>query len=513
MSRVTSSRTSRSLSRHFSALPLAIATTVAALIVFAPSRSDAQALQRFYLRGELAAGWMLNAYQNQAFGYGFVLGGAGRVGVVVADPFALQLSFGSAWFPSSRGDGQLFSIQAGAAVQPRLGTAGRLVVDANVGLGLTGGLARFGFDLGVGFEFALAPFFGLGPFIRYNHLVASGDDNPNHALFLTAGAMFSFRVPPPPPPPAVVEAPAPTDTDADGVMDPEDQCVTVPAGDHPDPARRGCPINDTDHDGVLDPDDRCVNEPAGDHPDPARRGCPAGDVDHDGVFDPDDLCPTTPQGDHPDPARRGCPDGDDDNDTVFNHDDQCPNEHQGSEPDPNRRGCPTPDRDHDAIGDSVDACPDQPGAPSSDPRRHGCPGLVRIDGGQIRIMRPVFFATRRDRILPRSTPVLLAVAEALRLMPQIRRISIEGHTDDAGDDASNMDLSRRRATSVVEFLARHAIDRSRLTSEGLGESRPLHPITGLRGLILNAARAQNRRVEFRIVDPAPTAPSAPSGSP
>ncbi|MDP3274395.1 MAG: OmpA family protein [Deltaproteobacteria bacterium] len=300
----------------------------------------------------------------------------------------------------------------------------------------------------------------------------------------------------------------PGDADGDGVLDPDDQCVDVPQGEHPDPARIGCPLVDTDHDGVFDGEDQCVNEPMGDHPDTARRGCPLADTDRDGVFDDTDQCVNEPQGEHPDPARVGCPDGDADSDGVLNGADQCRDVPAGDHPDPARAGCPLPDRDGDTVVDPEDHCPDVAGSPHPDPMRNGCPGLVRVQNGMLQILAPVFFATNRDRILPRSFPVLTAVADALRAVPSIRRVSVEGHTDDVGDDARNMDLSNRRAISVVTFLTQHQVDAGRLEAHGFGETRPERPIDGLRGRPLREARSLNRRVNFRITDPATRAPAA-----
>jgi outer membrane protein OmpA-like peptidoglycan-associated protein len=175
--------------------------------------------------------------------------------------------------------------------------------------------------------------------------------------------------------------------------------------------------------------------------------------------------------------------------------DQCPREHHGLNPDPERPGCPLPDRDGDSVPDASDACPDEPGAPSQDPARNGCPGLVRVEEGQLRIMRPVYFATNRDVILGRSRPVLEAIADALASMQGIRRISIEGHTDDVADDAYNLELSRRRASNVRTWLVEHGVPAERLEAHGYGETCPVVRET------TRAARATNRRVEFRIVDP------------
>jgi OmpA-OmpF porin, OOP family len=66
---------------------------------------------------------------------------------------------------------------------------------------------------------------------------------------------------------------------------------------------------------------------------------------------------------------------------------------------------------------------------------------------------------------------------------------IAGHTDAVGPEAYNLDLSRRRAESVVGYLTqRFDIDRGRLTSEGFGQSRLFDPANPTSGV--------NRRVEI-----------------
>lgn len=291
------------------------------------------------------------------------------------------------------------------------------------------------------------------------------------------------------------------DRDGDGVADDKDACVEVPAGAHPDPARPGCPL-DTDRDGTIDEQDACPKVPAGAHPDPARRGCPL-DSDQDGVADEADACPQQAAGKLPDPARPGCP-LDSDHDGVIDEEDLCPQQAAGLSPDPARRGCPLPDRDGDHVPDAVDACPDKPGAPDADPKKNGCPGLVQITGCAIKINEEVFFATGKDVILPRSFAVLGSVASALQLAPQIKRVAIEGHTDSAGKLESNMDLSSRRAAAVVRFLEGKGVAAGRLEAHGYGPTRPVADNKTPRG------RAQNRRVEFNIVDPVCAAPARPA---
>ncbi len=436
--------------------------------------AEAQVLQRFTLRGELGLTAMVTDVQRDLLGYGFGAQGTLRLGFSLIDPLAVQLSAGYWLFPSDQGSGFGTPLTAGLRFEPAVGTLGRIFVDANAGVVLTGDLARFGFDVGVGFEFTLNRYIALGPMLRYGHIVAdSAADNPTDAQYLSFGVSVALRIPraeapPPPPPPPPPPAPPPPPPDRDG-------------------------------DGVLDGDDACPTEVPGEHPDPARRGCPAADRDSDGVFDHEDVCPTVPVGTIPDPERRGCPDGDADDDSVRDHADQCPQEPQGTPGDPARPGCPAPDRDGDAVPDVTDACPDRPGAVNANPRLNGCPGLVVVTGGVIRINRPVFFATNSDRILPTSNAVLQAVADTLRLAAQIRRVRVEGHTDNVGTAEHNTDLSQRRAASVVAWLTQHGIEAERLEAQGLGPTRPLRPNLTI------ANRAMNRRVEFHITDPAPPA--------
>ena len=318
------------------------------------------------------------------------------------------------------------------------------------------------------------------------------------ALFRLAYAPVRKHAPPPPP-----------DTDHDGIPDNEDACPGVAGVRTMDPKTNGCPPPppDRDHDGVVDSDDLCPDEPVGDHPDPKRPGCPAKDSDGDGVYDYDDMCPDTPAGAHPDPAKKGCPAIDSDGDGVFDYEDKCPQVPAGAHPEtaPDKLGCPKPDRDHDTVPDDVDACPDKPGAPSPDPKKNGCPGLVEVKNGVIVIFQPVFFATIKDTILKKSFPVLNAVADALKAEPEIKKIMIEGHTDNRGKASKNMELSDRRARSVMNYLIGKGIAAERLDAQGYGDSKPVASNKTSKG------RAANRRVEFHIVDPPQGGAMAPSG--
>lgn len=467
---------------------LAFIVGIAALGLTAPAAAQ---LERLELRGEALVGGQLADFQRDDLGFEAGVSGALRPGFRIIDMLALQLALGVQLFPGENGAGQLFFAGGGLRFEPRIGDVGRLFVDANANYGLTGDLHRFAIDVGAGFEFDLHPLVGLGPMLRYSHLFAAEGDVPQDASSVWGGVSLVVRLAEEP-----REGPA-ADSDGDGVLDGQDLCPQIPAGDNPDPARPGCPLVDRDEDGVSDREDICPDTHQGDNPDPERPGCPEADSDGDGVHDSTDECPSTPQGEHPDPDRPGCPEADTDSDTFVDSEDQCPEVHVGPHPDPERQGCPLPDRDNDMVPDATDACPDRPGAPNEDPELNGCPSLVHIQDGQIHINRPVFFATDSDRILPRSMPVMRALRDAMRASPFIRRISIEGHTDDRGTEEHNLDLSNRRAHSVMTWLVEQGVEPDRLEARGFGEGRPLIPEENRR------ARAVNRRVEFHILDPAP----------
>jgi outer membrane protein OmpA-like peptidoglycan-associated protein len=489
---------------------LAAATGAAlALVPYTASAQDQEPAQsRWVFRAELGAGTMISDFVDTPDDTSLSGELSVRVSYRLFEPLSLQLGAGAArlFQPNNRDDVPLIFGFGGVRLEPRLGTTARLWLDGNAALHAIGSRNRFGLDGGIGIEFFLSRTIAIGPFGRFFHTFDGRDASPTRVgtvgdrggsgdtNFWVAGlslALYSLADAPTPPPPP----PPPADTDHDGVNDPDDQCVNEAAGEHPDAARRGCPASDDDHDNVYGADDQCPDQAAGDHPDPARAGCALADTDGDGVFGSDDQCPDQAAGDHPNPERRGCPDADGDSDGVFDHGDQCPTEAAGIHPDPARAGCPAPDRDHDNIPDAQDHCPDRPGAPSSNPTRNGCPGLVVLENGALRILRPVQFAPNSDRILPASNALLNSVADALRSTPEIRRVAIEGHTDDVGDDAANMTLSQRRADSVVRWLTTTGrVEATRLTAQGFGESRPLAPGTTA------AIRARNRRVEFRIVD-------------
>lgn len=116
--------------------------------------------------------------------------------------------------------------------------------------------------------------------------------------------------------------------------------------------------------------------------------------------------------------------------------------------------------------------------------------IIPIDGSKI------YFDFDKATIKPESKPVLDSVVTYMNDYPNIK-VKVESHADARGTDQYNMDLSKRRAASTVDYLVENGIDRSRLTSEGFGESRPVNDCTEPTGCT-EAQYAKNRRSTFVV---------------
>lgn len=106
------------------------------------------------------------------------------------------------------------------------------------------------------------------------------------------------------------------------------------------------------------------------------------------------------------------------------------------------------------------------------------------------VSHAILFDTDSDRLKPESAAAVQAIAAGLRANATLK-VRIEGHTDDVGAAAHNLELSKRRADAVKAVLvSQFGIDGARLTTAGLGSDKPLGPNDSPLG------RARNRRVEF-----------------
>ncbi|MCP4310719.1 MAG: OmpA family protein [Bacteroidetes bacterium] len=125
---------------------------------------------------------------------------------------------------------------------------------------------------------------------------------------------------------------------------------------------------------------------------------------------------------------------------------------------------------------------------------------VRIAGGGVKyydrvmedgkiVANGIRFDTGKSTLKPESMGVINEICELMKKYPEIN-FSVEGHTDNVGDDASNLSLSAERAQRVMNTLIDLGIEGERLGSKGLGESMPMDDNNSAEG------RANNRRVEF-----------------
>lgn len=258
----------------------------------------------------------------------------------------------------------------------------------------------------------------------------------------------------------------PLDKDKDNVADYIDDCPDV-AGTA---ALKGCP--DKDSDNIADKDDRC--------PDIAGlselKGCP--DADKDGVADIDDKCPDT--GTQYKADATGCP-MDNDKDAVFNEDDACP-DLAGILA---LKGCP--DTDGDGVADNEDRCPNEKGTIAN----RGCPEMAKEDVKKItQIASRIYFEFNSAKLKAVSLPQLDALADIMK-RNEGANLTVEGHTDNVGEDAYNMELSQKRTDSVTQYLMSKGLLESRLTAKGLGETEPIADNK------TKAGRAKNRRVVLK----------------
>ncbi|MDB4955149.1 MAG: OmpA/MotB domain protein, partial [Myxococcales bacterium] len=288
------------------------------------------------------------------------------------------------------------------------------------------------------------------------------------------------------------------DRDGDGIKDDVDKCPDDPEDYDGFEDEDGCPEPDNDRDGILDEDDKCPNIPEDKDGFQDEDGCPEGnkgDRDGDGILDEVDKCPDDPEDFDGFQDEDGCPDPDNDQDGILDVDDLCPNDPEDKDGFEDEDGCPDPDNDKDRILDKDDKCPNEPETYNGFEDEDGCPdrGRVVVTDTSIEILDMVYFEYNKAVIKSESYPILDAVAATLQGNPSINLIEIQGHTDERGDDAYNLDLSDRRAKSVREYLQGKGVDEKRLTSQGYGETQPLDRRHN------EAAWAKNRRVAFLIL--------------
>jgi outer membrane protein OmpA-like peptidoglycan-associated protein len=252
------------------------------------------------------------------------------------------------------------------------------------------------------------------------------------------------------------------DTDGDGLRD-SYEIYTF----HTDPTKW-----DTDGDGLSDGDEVRIY-----HTDPLNK-----DTDGDGLSDGDEVKIY-----HTDPLKK-----DTDGDGLDD----------GTEVNVSKTNPLDPDTDHGGVKDGIEVAQhmnpldpsddylyssNQPSSTETKP-----PVERKLDMSMHYLLNGIVFNTGSTEISPVSVGILEKTYKVLKENPDLR-VEIQGHTDNVGSAASNLDLSQRRAMAVRAWFIDKGIDGSRLTTKGFGFSRPVASNSS------EAGRRQNRRIEFVIV--------------
>lgn len=99
------------------------------------------------------------------------------------------------------------------------------------------------------------------------------------------------------------------------------------------------------------------------------------------------------------------------------------------------------------------------------------------------------FDTDKSTLKPEGNDAVAEITKALKATPGLK-VAINGYTDNTGNDAHNLQLSKDRAKAVLEALSSSGIDKSRLSSQGFGSAQPIADNGSEEG------KAKNRRVEL-----------------
>lgn len=140
-------------------------------------------------------------------------------------------------------------------------------------------------------------------------------------------------------------------------------------------------------------------------------------------------------------------------------------------------------------GYNVQQPPPPAPAPAPPP---AAPARVVVTTEKIELKEKVFFETGKASIKADSNPLLDEVAAVLMSHPEVKKVVVEGHTDNRGGAASNLKLSEGRARAVRDYLVGKGVEASRLDAKGFGQTKPVADNKTAKG------REANRRVELTI---------------
>lgn len=118
------------------------------------------------------------------------------------------------------------------------------------------------------------------------------------------------------------------------------------------------------------------------------------------------------------------------------------------------------------------------------------------DKAELIIIENIYYQSGSFDIMPEAETILAKAIEAMKANPKLT-MEVQSHTDAVASDEYNMDLSQKRANTVVEYMAMKGIDKKRLTAKGFGETQLTNKCTN--GVeCSDAEHKQNRRTVFKI---------------
>jgi len=157
-------------------------------------------------------------------------------------------------------------------------------------------------------------------------------------------------------------------------------------------------------------------------------------------------------------------------------------------------GSATPSAPAGVAGASGSAAATDTTAAGGSPAQTVAPKLVSLAGGKIVVQGALAFDSGKPILL--ETNENAALLDDLKLFldqnAAVTQMRIEGHTDNVGDAAANLQLSGQRAVAVKKALVDRGVQAARLVSVGFGDKKPLGDNATVDG------RAKNQRVEFRV---------------
>ena len=153
------------------------------------------------------------------------------------------------------------------------------------------------------------------------------------------------------------------------------------------------------------------------------------------------------------------------------------------------------DGDGDGLTDDKDRCAREAETANGFDDGDGCPDQVPPEVQKLTgVISGIQFVQATAQLAPGSAAVLDEAVAMLTKYPTVR-IEISGHTDSSGDEQKNRELSQQRADAVRAYLVKKGIAEARLESKGYGPEFPIGNNATPEG------RAQNRRVEFKLLSP------------